>query len=221
MATNYRIKNMWQNHRVLFSSIFTILALWVIAGVCLYISGDDNFLSDLFGAGAAIGTIGAVITSLFLYQRAAKDNFENMAKSQRAYLFIDNIEYKYPNNSNVLINLIIKNSGMTIAINVKSSVNYSFSKAIPTDSIDKKGYRQIPCVANNSNVIVPILLSRDLFSICPRVTIWGWLEYNDIFTNNRHRTEFCRIIELKYDSSSTPYFYDTYHEDYNRMDDNC
>jgi hypothetical protein len=60
------IKTMWQNHKILVSSVLIILTLWVLAGVCLYISDDDNFMSNLFSAGSAIGTVGAVITTLYL-----------------------------------------------------------------------------------------------------------------------------------------------------------
>lgn len=75
------IKNMWQNHKVLFSSSLTILILWGVAGVCLYLSSDDNFMPDLFSAGSAIGTIGAVAASLYFSSEALTR--ENKVENRR------------------------------------------------------------------------------------------------------------------------------------------
>ncbi len=57
---------MWRNHKILTISVVVMLGLWALAGWCLYLNADDNFWSNFFNAGSAIGSVGAVITSLCL-----------------------------------------------------------------------------------------------------------------------------------------------------------
>lgn len=89
------INNMWRNHKVLFSSGLVILLLWIVAGACLYFSGDDNFMSDLFSAGSAIGTVGAVVSSLYFSSEALKreNNAENRQLLRNGMKLLNNYAY--------------------------------------------------------------------------------------------------------------------------------
>jgi len=51
-----------------------MLGLWFFVGFGLYLIKPDNFLSDWINTAAAIGTIGAVVTTLYLNALIKRDN---------------------------------------------------------------------------------------------------------------------------------------------------
>ncbi|AUR51702.1 hypothetical protein [Aquella oligotrophica] len=59
----------FKKYQVWLLSLGIMLSLWSIAGLGLYLIEPGNFLSDWISSAAAIGTIGAVITSLYLANR--------------------------------------------------------------------------------------------------------------------------------------------------------
>lgn len=67
-----KMLSMWRNHKILTISVVVMLGTWALAGWCLYVNTDDNFWSNFFNAGSAIGSVGAVITSLCLSNKTPK-----------------------------------------------------------------------------------------------------------------------------------------------------
>lgn len=59
----------FKKYQVWLLSLGIMLSLWSIAGLGLYLIEPGNFLSDWINSAAAIGTIGAVIASLYLANR--------------------------------------------------------------------------------------------------------------------------------------------------------
>ena len=101
--------------------------------------------------------------------------------------------------------VILKNGGQTPAINVRTNLNLRrFEGEVPNDfdfpSFNLLGY----------GLIGPQLEWRTRYQsasagliedIGPALLLWGWVEYDDIFTasgsTGRHRTEFCFRMDRK------------------------
>lgn len=77
------IINMWQKNKILTIGIFIIVLIWIIIGYFLY-KFDNNWISNWINSAVAIGTVTAVITSLYLANR----------KPNRSY-FIDLVSFKF------------------------------------------------------------------------------------------------------------------------------
>lgn len=201
---------------------------------------DSNAWSTFFNFFVAVGTIGAVITSLFLYQRAAKDNFENMAKSQRAYMLVDTVKIiSHKDHNKFEFKLIFKNAGLSLATNIRINVNCgSLDYPVSSDFIfeDVEGYKEgsiFHCAPSNTIETCLIYSNEEMNSIAmselkenKKFFIWGWTEYNDVFTKKRHRTEFCYFHETlteKIKSSAIQIFghRTASHSFYNNIDDRC
>jgi hypothetical protein len=53
--------------------IVCMFGLWLLAGILLFYISDNSFISDWINSAVAIGTIGAVITTLYLTKKSSKD----------------------------------------------------------------------------------------------------------------------------------------------------
>lgn len=102
--------------------------------------------------------------------------------------------------------VVLKNGGQTPAINVRTNLNVRiFQTGIPNDfdfsSSDRFGHGligpqiewQTPWQQMSSSLIDDISTT---------IGLWGWVEYDDIFTasgsTSRHRTEFCYRIDRRH-----------------------
>jgi len=83
------ITNIWIRHKFFLSSIIFIIIPWLICGIIIYISGDDTVLTDVFSAGAAIGTIGIGIGTL-LFAKAQSNLNSKTYEYQISQRYIDN-----------------------------------------------------------------------------------------------------------------------------------
>lgn len=209
-----------------------ILGLWFLAGILLCCSKDREFISNWINSAVAIGTIGAVITSLYLYKKSAKDNYNNLAKSQRAYILIENIIISTPIPDSYLFDLIFKNTGLTIATNIKVKISAEFYKIPLQESFEFIDENNAINDISNFNCgagltfKAPIEKSFIDFHKHSRVNkqllIYGWLEYNDVYTSDRHRTEFCHFISAtNVEKKNTIKFSQRIYHKFNNIDEHC
>jgi hypothetical protein len=124
--------------------------------------------------------------------------------------------------------VILKNGGMTPAVNGRTNISHGkFSSELSAEF-------DFPDSTNFGNALIgpqvtwftlPILIpAADLES--PLVGnfhyLWGWIEYDDIFGANPHRTEFCfRIDRDRLQPTNELWVAFTPHSRFNAADDNC
>lgn len=73
------IHNIWDNHKTL-ANILIMFGLWLATGILLHWHNPDNFIPDWINSAAAIGTVGAVITSLYLAnKKISRKEYINVA----------------------------------------------------------------------------------------------------------------------------------------------
>ena len=101
--------------------------------------------------------------------------------------------------------VILKNGGQTPAINVRTNINLKrFEGEAPNDfdfpSSNLFGYGLI---GPNIDWHSPYQMASAglIEDIGPTILLWGWIEYDDIFTasgsTTRHRTEFCYRVDRR------------------------
>lgn len=73
------IHNVWDNHKIL-ANILIMFGVWIATGILLHWHSPSNFISDWINSAAAIGTVGAVITSLYLAnKKTSRKEYINVA----------------------------------------------------------------------------------------------------------------------------------------------
>lgn len=73
------IHNVWDNHKIL-ASVIIMFGIWIATGILLHWHNPSNFISDWINSAAAIGTVGAVITSLYLAnKKTSRKEYINVA----------------------------------------------------------------------------------------------------------------------------------------------
>lgn len=125
--------------------------------------------------------------------------------------------------------VILKNGGMTPAINARMNISHSrFNNDMPADF-------HFPDSTNFGNA----LIGPQLIWHTPSITIpaseletplvgafhylWGWIEYDDIFSGTtRHRTEFCFKIECERLQPTNEFWVGfAPHSKFNAADEDC
>jgi hypothetical protein len=126
--------------------------------------------------------------------------------------------------------VILKNGGQTPAINVRTNINLKrFEGEAPNDfdfpSSDLFGYGLIgPQIEwRTPYQVASAGLVED---IGPAMLLWGWIEYDDIFTASgstaRHRTEFCyRVDRRRLPVTNELWMGFIPHDRFNAADDDC
>ncbi len=69
-----------QKRNIWIRSLAIMLGIWFGAGIFLHWQNPDNFISDWINSAVAIGTVGAVIISLYLSRLSNKTGLKNEAK---------------------------------------------------------------------------------------------------------------------------------------------
>lgn len=69
-----------KRHNIWIRSLAIMLVLWFTAGLVLYWTNPNNFITDWINTAVAIGTIGAVITTLYLNALIKRDNLTSEKK---------------------------------------------------------------------------------------------------------------------------------------------
>lgn len=165
-------------------------------------------------------TVIAIITSGLIAWYSIRENNKNIENTSRAFIFVDkaNMKQKPANDGGVIIFIPWKNYGTTPAINVVDSENSAIitkvevtthkKSTVTQDSIidpakDIDFPDQVDRINNARNILAPgetltlkysHLSFSDLktaFENHQKLYTWAWVEYNDIFSQKRHRTEFC------------------------------
>jgi len=149
-----------KRHSIWVRSLAIMLGLWFTAGLVLYWTNPNNFITDWINAAVAIGTIGAVSTSLYLGNK--KPVITDIIKCKK--IEISHIYFLPPHQPHAKITMIIKNTELQIDILINSAMLYI--KGRPVNEIrfnhDKEIKRfeekYIDCsIANDTLLINPLL----------------------------------------------------------------
>lgn len=171
--------------------------------------------------------------------KTARTSEVAMVSSDRAYIFMTRIDYKW-NDDELIIMPRWKNGGNTPANNMLSFTNWECRTEPMPDDFD---FPDNPTHKNNEptphhvgpktgfNAPRAVFVknkSNDFSKGGVYLYIWGWADYNDVFEGTpRHRTEFCRRVEILPVLPTETYLGYTHrarfriHSKYNGADDDC
>jgi hypothetical protein len=200
--------------------------------ICLFaLSKITEFLN---AKGVAITAIATVVISLFTWflvdsteklwdaeNRKLRQSIDSTERQSRAYVFLNSIsfgdEFAFDAQTLNYIKPVVKwmNSGATPAKNVVTCCNCDYpQEQLPNDFDFPDG----PVTENFEIGPHASFLSQSLnvsVGNLQRVAthqynffIWGWIDYNDVFSNERRRTEFNRqVLVSRGASDQTKYFF--------------
>jgi hypothetical protein len=119
-----------------------MLGIWFGAGIFLDWHNPDNFISDWISSAAAIGTVGAVITSLYLAnKKISRDEYISIAHVTLA-VWADNKYIKF--ESLVLNNMNFKITVRSIRVQIDQYILFLTESEVPICSESKITTRIIP-----------------------------------------------------------------------------
>jgi hypothetical protein len=167
------------------------------------LSGYKFRIADAF---LIVFTLALVVCTAILAWVAYRQ-YKAMLLTQRAFVFLKTFIVHPAQDPNKLIIIPVwENSGTTQTKNLFCHVNWY---AVPLPGMPDNfnypdlGQRQLfPMLIGPKSTIVGAEVSIDEIAVNQviqghgRCYIWGWAEYNDIFSKIRHRTEFCYEIVL-------------------------
>jgi len=152
-------------------------------------------------------------------------------KTRRAFVYVDDISFPEsqifpPPGTPYRLIITLKNSGFTPTKFMVCNVNHDYFEKGKTITTFPNAHEMIyGLIGANAIFQIPIYIDYDKISPSSlkegHLYIWGWIDYNDIFTRynlrkHRHRTEFCyEVIVGRYDYGLRPYW------KYNGADKEC
>ncbi|MBV6489616.1 MAG: hypothetical protein KJZ73_06410 [Pseudorhodoplanes sp.] len=168
---------------------------------------------------------------------------EALISAQRAYVFLREFRLnliKNPLNEEIqicTIQPIWENTGATPTRGGRSQVNWKFfERSVPAEfdfpDFDEVGNRILSyddykplIVGPKATALAPLIdiepgVLRQVRDLQGRLLIWGWVEYDEVFTDaGRHRTEFCYQVAVTGSPMSWVGF--TQYRAFNGVDDDC
>ena len=168
---------------------------------------------------------------------------EGMISTQRAYVFLREFQVattRNPLNDEIqtcTIQPIWENTGSTPTRNGRSHVNWKyFERSVPADfdfaDFDEVGNRVLSydaykplIVGPRATALSPIIsmepsILRQVRDLQGKLLIWGWAEYDEIFTDaKRHRTEFAYLVVVSGSPASHVGF--SQYKLHNGVDEDC
>lgn len=182
-------------------------------------------------------TLVLAVTSILLFLlawRQASLTKEAFTKTQRALVFVEDIEFtQNGNNTDFAISFFWKNNGITPT---KGLFTYVSAAIFPDELPEDFGFPNVKggkstqlylgAKSNNRSVLGPCALDEitPVWEGKTHMYCWGWAEYNDVFKNTkRHRFEFCYKVTASKSPSSpkTMSFSHILHDKHNGEDEEC
>jgi hypothetical protein len=128
---------------------------------------------------------------------------KTLTATQRAFVFIEDISTETPpfasptRKPKCKIIVTLKNSGLTPTKHMICNINYASLDKTELITTFPDGQEMIYGIIGPKASFRDLSVDVPIYDLMPpalseeRVYIWGWVDYNDIFSKHRHRTEFC------------------------------
>lgn len=178
-----------------------------------------------------------------LVEQSARVANEGALSAQRPYVFLREFRVNLTKNAlndeiqTCTIQPIWENTGTTPTRSGRSHVNWKFfDRAIP-DDFDFPDYDELGNPIQTYDVFGPLIVGpratalsalldieasvlRQVRDLQGKLLIWGWAEYDEVFTDSRrHRTEFCYQLVVTGSPASWVGF--SQYRAFNGADDDC
>lgn len=183
---------------------------------------EVSFLDKHNGGIIALFTLALVFATLGLWdigKRQLVHSRESSERQSRAYVFLESIsfgnELAVSTKTINYIKPIVKwtNSGATPAKNVVACCNFVFSDVRQSDNFKfPDGLRENFEMGPNSSFAshslnIPVGNVANADSDKCTLFIWGWIDYDDVFSTKRRRTEFNREVKVSKAADGEPTYF--------------
>jgi hypothetical protein len=233
----------FSDDRIAFVALIA-LAAWLFVGLpFLYSPSQEHVHGEILGVKYGEWLLVAVTAVLAFTTWLLVKGAERTAERQlRAYVTVQEVRmhtHRRPATMGAYgavegavhtyrLAVVLKNGGMTPAVNGRINISHrQFNTEIPVDF-------DFPDSTNFGSALIgpqviwstpPILISAANLE-APLVDnlhyLWGWIEYDDIFGTDRHKTEFCfRVDRERLQPTNELWVAFTPHSRFNATDGDC